>query len=62
MKALKIKLKQRRGLNMKGWAMFQKNNGLIATTHGYRVPFTIREDMRRQDVGIFIQNWYLLCS
>lgn len=42
--------------------MLQKKNGLLATALEYHVPFAIKEDTRRQDVGICIQNWYLLGS
>ena len=42
--------------------MLQKKNGLPVKAHGYHVPFAIRKDMRRQDVGIFIQNWFPLGS
>ena len=37
-----------------GLGYVQKKNGLLVTTLGYRVPFAIKEYMKRQDVGICI--------
>ena len=42
--------------------MLQKKNDLLVTAHVYRVPFFVRKDMRRQDVGSCIQNWLSLGS